>query len=741
MTNTRRSRNAQLDSVVRPCWAGSVIVQGKQLSVRLPDRIVTAQAPAALLRLLADRCDGTLALTEVLAACMPRWPRERVKVLLAHLLDEQALIDQQRLAQHMLQIALQPWQTGSPPSAGEISAWTIRKQHASVRHASGSITPTETALLKLIRSRRSARRFMPTGIARDQLVGVLCASYGVVPQAAGAAPRRTVPCAGALPALSLHVIVRRPGEGLDAGIYRAIFNGDGGVSLKAVRTDTRSFPSAFHAYAAVREAPVVLVLSADLSISAFKYGEKALLYVPLEAGHATQNAMLAATDAGLHTVEVGGFAHRALSRLLKLSAQQTLLTTVAIGYGAAGLPAEMRGPIPITTCWVDEPFSSLRIGFHVVSASGPYGTVAWGRDSDPELAYRKALFEMNERLACSTLGHTVGPCRRSQLAGALDPRQFIRYTDRQFRQAQFPYAPFSENAHYLWVGAERSTGERAWITSDLVYFRRALPRGLQRRTLCAATSSGVAAATDRATARLRALLEGIERDAFMFWWMVRRPPPAHDNAPGRDIELRLARMRAAGLRIRLLDLTLDTVPVAAVWVQSSLRHYTTLGLGADFDMRGATLKALSEVESQVHIFEAGKGLASIQSRDVVSAEHHLALYNQRRHYRRADWFARGGERLTPAKEVRSRRVIDEGAALIALLESQRRAPLFVDLDAPVTADQPFHACRALVPGLLPMSFGYDMEPWGNVREIFHKGRVIATVSFKSQQASFPHPFA
>lgn len=740
---------AQPATAWRPLWAGPVVVRGTSLSVRLPDRAVSATAPAPLLRFLADRCDGTLSLDELLAELRTELranfaspqSQQRVGHLLTRLADEQALIDQRDLAQHMLRIALHPWQAGSPPSAEAIADWTQHQQQASVRDADAASAHHDSPLLRLIRGRRSTRRFKRQGITLRQLACVLIASYGVVPKAGRVGSCRAVPCAGALPSLTLHVIVRQGSATLKPGIHRVIFNRSGGVALASVGNDLDAFPRAFHAYAAVRESPAVIVYSADLSISAFKYGEKSLLYALLEAGHAAQNALLAAAEAGLHTVEVGGFDEGPLAQLLRLPARQSVLTTVALGHGAPGLPAELRGSTPITTSWVEETRSALPVGFHIVRAGGPYGMAGWGRDPDPELAYRKALFEVNERLACCTLSGQTTQGRLRDVAGAIDPRDFIRYSLRQLRQAAFPFAAFSETRSYLWARAERSTGERVWIAADLVFFRRALPRVSRRRPLFAATSSGVAAAADHDTARLRALLETLERDAFMFWWMARRPPPLQIGRPGADNARRIARLQSAGLQVRLLDLTLDTVPVAAVWLQSSRLHYTTLGLGAGFDLRDATRKALDEVESQAHLFEAGRTMPVIEPRNVASAEDHLALYCQPRHYRRADWFASGGEPIAARAPGARKPRIDSSADLLAVLDAQQRSPLFVDLAPPASADAPFHAARALVPGMLPLTFGHDREPLGLVRQIKQGGRTLLEVSFASPRASFPHPFA
>jgi hypothetical protein len=64
----------------RPTWAGPIIVQGRQLVVHLPERQVTAAAPADFLRWLAARCTGTRTLAELTDSAAQRWPRSAVRV-------------------------------------------------------------------------------------------------------------------------------------------------------------------------------------------------------------------------------------------------------------------------------------------------------------------------------------------------------------------------------------------------------------------------------------------------------------------------------------------------------------------------------------------------------------------------------------------------------------------------------------------------------------------------------------
>jgi SagB-type dehydrogenase family enzyme len=77
---------------------------------------------------------------------------------------------------------------------------------------------------------------------------------------------------------------------------------------------------------------VTFVISADLAPVANKYGKRsAERFVTLEAGHAAQNLLLAATALGLAAVPIGAFDDRELRRVVGLDEDRTPLYLLAVG--------------------------------------------------------------------------------------------------------------------------------------------------------------------------------------------------------------------------------------------------------------------------------------------------------------------------------------------------------------------------------------------------------------------------
>jgi SagB-type dehydrogenase family enzyme len=181
-----------------------------------------------------------------------------------------------------------------------------------------------------LRRRRSAQEFGSAPLWLAQLAVLLRAGYGVVPQAdpaEGAPPRRTAPSAGALYPLELFVAARSV-VGLDAGVYHydplddelEVLPGTGDLDL--VATDQ----------ALVEAAAAVLFVAAVFWRSRVKYGLRAYRFTLLEAGHVTQNVLLAATALDLASTVLGGFYDARADALLGLDGlHESTLVGVCLG--------------------------------------------------------------------------------------------------------------------------------------------------------------------------------------------------------------------------------------------------------------------------------------------------------------------------------------------------------------------------------------------------------------------------
>ena len=169
-------------------------------------------------------------------------------------------------------------------------------------------------------SRRSIRAFTSEPLDAELVGHLLWAAQGITSADGG----RTAPSAGALYPLELYAVT-------SAGVfhYRPIGHDLSTVVRRDVRTD---LSGAALGQGAVRDAALVIVITADYSRTAAKYGaERGERYVLLEAGHSAQNVLLEAVALGLGAAPIGAFDDSAVARVLGLPAAHAPVYLIALG--------------------------------------------------------------------------------------------------------------------------------------------------------------------------------------------------------------------------------------------------------------------------------------------------------------------------------------------------------------------------------------------------------------------------
>ncbi len=176
------------------------------------------------------------------------------------------------------------------------------------------------SLATVLATRHSQRAFAARPLGEAELGQLLWAAQGVIDG------HRTAPSAGALYPLVVRVIDRD-------GVWRYV-PADHALVRESTQDRRGQVASASFGQEAVRAAPAVLVISANLAITARKYGARAERFATLEAGHVAQNILLEATALGLAAVPVGAFDDDALRRALDLTRAETPLYVIPIGSPA-----------------------------------------------------------------------------------------------------------------------------------------------------------------------------------------------------------------------------------------------------------------------------------------------------------------------------------------------------------------------------------------------------------------------
>ena len=273
-----------------------------------------------------------------------------------------------------------------------------------------------------------------------------------------------------------------------------------------------------------------------------------------------------------------------------------------------------------------------------------------------------------------------------------------------------------------------------WVPAEAVYTtlidrERSLP-------LARSNSSGVAAHTDPGLARDRALCELIERDAFMWTWVQRvsRERIVGHDLPGTALDARL-RLQQAGWAVHWVNLSLETFPVVLCCAVHP-RLGLTLGAGCDADPAAALVRAT--IEALVISLGFATPAGRIEPRNVRGPVDHVHLHRDP---------ALGMEHeflYTSEIEIELDEIAKGDGSALTQLEAHGIDPVFVDLSGPAT--RPFTVVRAIAPGLVPLSFGYDREPLGlpalaRPRLSRAGKRFGRIVDFAASPAIIPHPFS
>lgn len=173
--------------------------------------------------------------------------------------------------------------------------------------------------------RRSVRAFAPRALTLAELGQLLWAAQGANDPDEGL---RTCPSAGALYPLVIYAAIEQ-------GLFRYAV---GAHALDRICSDDLRGELAAAALGQyeIARAPCVLVIAAVAARTTRKYGERGVRYVYMEAGHAAQNALLAAAALGLAAYPVGAFDDERVGRLLRFGRGEAPVYIVPVGARGHG---------------------------------------------------------------------------------------------------------------------------------------------------------------------------------------------------------------------------------------------------------------------------------------------------------------------------------------------------------------------------------------------------------------------
>jgi len=166
---------------------------------------------------------------------------------------------------------------------------------------------TNRSIEECLAGRRSIRSFTSDTLTTEQIATLLWAAQGITDTNRGF---RTAPSAGATYSLEAYLVTAQ-------GIF--LYHPAAHKLTLLKKGDKRAeLALACLGQYWVGKAPASIVLCAVPKRTSQRYGERAMRYVWMEAGHAAQNVLLEAVALDLGGVPIGAFNDGAVSKLLDL---------------------------------------------------------------------------------------------------------------------------------------------------------------------------------------------------------------------------------------------------------------------------------------------------------------------------------------------------------------------------------------------------------------------------------------
>ena len=361
-----------------------------------------------------------------------------------------------------------------------------------------------------------------------------------------------------------------------------------------------------------------------------------------------------------------------------------------------GVQEVLAGPqdVRLATMWCESAHAGALLGVETAHTGGGSGSSAGEARAAAigEAVERySACYLDEERLVVAT-ARELGP-------RAVDPHRFALFSEEQYRRHGFPYVRFTRDTRLAWIeGRSLPDGWPALLPAQFVHL--VSPPGEPR--IGRATSSGLACHTSAERATLSALLEVLERDAFMITWKTQLSWPRLDWSGDAALERFVrTRVRPTGLRVRAIDLSAFwDVPCVLGVARSRVPGDAPLGVGAAAapTIERAMQKALDEavrVRSWAHALHSARVPLPADIRDF---DDHVRFYAEPAHAGSTAFLDASRDRRH-VREIAPLAPADRVGQLCARLERRSASAYAVDVTAPDVRDAGLAVARVVAPEL------------------------------------------
>ncbi|WP_159887326.1 TOMM precursor leader peptide-binding protein [Paenibacillus puerhi] len=346
---------------------------------------------------------------------------------------------------------------------------------------------------------------------------------------------------------------------------------------------------------------------------------------------------------------------------------------------------------------------------------------------------------------------------RSLAEQALDPVQAGVYSQQQYAQSDFPFAPFDPDQSIPWVwGYSFLQARPLLIPERLAYYSLVGGDGFVNET-----SNGCAVGCSLEEAILHGILEVVERDSFLMTWYGSLPVPRLDLRTAKDLELNLMIERllaVTGYELHVFNMTMEH-GIPAIWAvaKNTREHGMNLlsGAGAHLDPIRAIKSAIHELAGMLpalgETFREEQARAEEMLRDpfeVREMADHSLLYGLPEAEGRLAFLLENNRPPEPISE--SFRPAMLSADLTMDLKAVLRKLHRLGLDVIVVDQTPcdmrrngLYGVKVLIPGMLPMTFGHHLTRLTGLERVLTVPEKLGYAReplTAAQLNPYPHPF-
>ncbi len=307
---------------------------------------------------------------------------------------------------------------------------------------------------------------------------------------------------------------------------------------------------------------------------------------------------------------------------------------------------------------------------------------------------------------------------------AVHPPTFFSFSDKQYSDPTFPYPAFDPTTQTSWMTAlALASNQQVLVPAFFVYLDG--DSDLPGDYILPVTSNGMASGPTLEFAAYSGLCELIERDAFIITWLNRLPAPRiyFDHRPGIETEI-LRHYARFGIELVAFNFTTDIqVPVVMAMLidHSGKSPAVATGLGCHLDGPTALRKAIFEVcqarFGDIERMAAGAGANLNQYEDVKNLDDHSAFFYTTARLGELDFLFHHDQyvKVEDLQTYKSQSEAEKLQSVIARLHSVNVESYVVEITTADIASLGFRVVRTLASELVPIYFGYGLEPLGTRR--------------------------